>query len=37
MPDSRLIDGWLAMWSDDSGIVSVRKEIIDTSSESGRG
>ena len=28
MPDSRLIDGWLAMWSDDSGIVSVRKEVI---------
>ena len=37
MSDSMLIDDWLAMWSDDSGIVSVRKEILDTSSESGRG
>ena len=36
MPDSRLIDGWLAMWSDDLGIVSVRKEILEASSESVR-
>ena len=36
MPDSRLIEGWLAMWSDDSGIVSVRKEILEASPESVR-
>jgi predicted DNA-binding transcriptional regulator YafY len=26
MPDSRLIDGWLAMWSEDSGIKNLKRE-----------
>ena len=28
MPDSRLIDGWLAMWSEESGIENLRRERI---------
>jgi len=28
MPDSRLIDGWLAMWSGESGIENLKRERI---------
>ena len=37
LPDSRLIDGWLAMWTSDSSIENVVRERLDEQTEATAG